>query len=178
MIFTETKLKGAFTIDFEKREDSRGFFARAFCEKELAAKGLETRIVQANCSYNFKKGTMRGMHRQIAPYQEVKIIRCTRGAIWDVIIDLRKDSPTYQQWFGLELSQENHRTLYVPRDFGHGYLTLADHTEVIYFVTEFYQPGAEAGIRWNDPAFNIAWPKNVPITEMTDKDKNFPDYDG
>jgi dTDP-4-dehydrorhamnose 3,5-epimerase len=176
MKFTETKLKGAFLIDFEKQQDSRGFFARAFCEKEFSAQGLETRLVQANCSYNFQKGTLRGMHRQVDPYQEVKIVRCTRGAIWDCIIDLRKDSPTYKQWIGAELSQDNHRTLYVPKDFGHGYLTLTDHAEVTYLVTEYYQPGAESGMRWNDKAFNIQWPQEINLELMTEKDKNWPDY--
>lgn len=178
MIFTETKLKGAFLIDFEKREDSRGFFARAFCEKEFAAKGLETRIVQANASFNHKKGTLRGMHRQIDPYQEVKIIRCTRGAILDVIIDLRPQSPTFKQWIAVELTEDNHKTLYVPKDFGHGYLTLRDKSEVIYFVTQFYQPNSESGLRWNDPAFGIEWPKDVPIVDITDKDRNWPDFKG
>ena len=176
MKFLETKLKGAFLIDFEKREDARGFFARSFCEKEFSAHGLETDIVQANCSYNFKKGTLRGMHRQVDPYQEVKIIRCTRGAIWDCIIDLRKNSPTYKQWIGAELTQDNHRTLYVPKDFGHGYLTLTDHAEVTYLVTQSYQPGSESGLRWNDAAFNIQWPSPPVLELMTDKDKTWPDY--
>lgn len=176
MKFTETKLKGAFIIDFEKREDNRGFFARAFCEKEFAEQGLETHLVQANCSYNLKKGTLRGIHRQVDPYQEVKIIRCTRGAIWDCIVDLRKDSPTYKQWIGLELTQDNHRTLYVPKDFGHGFLTLTDNTEISYLMTEFYQPGSEGGFRWNDKAINIHWPHEINFELMTDKDKNWPDY--
>lgn len=176
MKFVETKLKGAFIIELEKREDARGFFARTFCEKEFTDRGLEGRVAQGNTSYNFKKGTLRGMHRQLAPHQEAKIIRCVRGAIWDVIIDLRKDSATYKQWIGVELSQENYKTLYVPRDFGHGYLTLTDHAELTYLVTGFYHPGSEAGIRWNDPAFKIDWPKDVVITEMTEKDKNFPDF--
>lgn len=176
MKFTETKLKGAFLIDFEKREDNRGFFARAFCKKEFSEQGLETDLVQANCSYNFEKGTLRGMHRQIDPYQEVKIVRCTRGTIWDCIIDLRKDSPTYKQWVGVELSQDNHRTLYVPKDFGHGYLTLTDNSEVTYLVTEYYQPGAETGLRWDDNAFNIQWPQQINLELMTEKDRNWPDY--
>lgn len=176
MKFTETELKGAFTIDFDRREDSRGFFARAFCEKEFAAHGLETRIVQANCSHNRKKGTLRGMHRQVDPYQEVKIIRCTRGAIWDCIIDLRPESPTHKQWIGVELTQDNHRTLYVPKDFGHGYLTLTDDAEVTYLVTQFYQPGAESGLRWDDPAFGIRWPRSVDPELMSEKDRGWPDY--
>jgi dTDP-4-dehydrorhamnose 3,5-epimerase len=178
MKFTETKLKGAFLIDFEKREDNRGFFARAFCQKEFADHGLETEIRQANSSYNFKKGTLRGMHRQVDPYQEVKIIRCTRGAIWDCIIDLRKNSPTYKQWIGAELTQDNHRTLYVPKDFGHGYLTLTDHAEVIYLVTQMYVPNAESGLRWDDPAFGIKWPGQIDLSLMTEKDRTWPDYKG
>lgn len=176
MKFTETNLKGAFIIEFEKREDSRGFFARAFCEKEFADKGLETRIVQANASYNFKKGTLRGMHRQIVPYQEVKMIRCTRGAVYDVIIDLRKNSPTYKQWFGIELTEDNYKMLYIPEDFAHGYLTLKNKSDVIYFVTQFYQPSSESGVRYDDPAFGIKWPPGIETGLMTDKDKNWPDF--
>jgi len=178
MIFTETKLKGAFVIELEKLEDPRGFFARAFCQKEFKEHGLNPNIVQSNVSLNFKKGTMRGMHFQAAPYQEVKMIRCTRGAIFDVIIDLRKNSPTYKRWVSIELTEDNYKMLYIPEDFAHGYLTLKDKSEVIYFVTQFYQPNSEAGVRYNDPAFGIQWPAKVDPRMMTDKDKNWPDYVG
>ena len=176
MIFTETKLKGAFVIELEKLEDPRGFFARAFCQKEFKEHGLNPNIVQSNVSLNFKKGTMRGMHFQAAPYQEVKMIRCTRGAIFDVIIDLRKNSPTYKRWVSIELTEDNYKMLYIPEDFAHGYLTLKDKSEVIYFVTQFYQPNSQSGVRYNDPAFGIQWPKDVGIKTLVDKDKNWPDY--
>ncbi len=176
MIFTEIKLKGAFVIEPEKKEDSRGFFARAFCQKEFKDRGLNSHIAQANVSLNFKKGTLRGMHFQVPPHQEVKMIRCTRGAVYDVIIDLRKNSPTYKQWFGIELTEDNYKTLYIPKDFAHGYLTLKDKSDVIYFMTQFYQPNSESGVRYNDPAFGIQWPPEVKGDLMTDKDKHWPDY--
>lgn len=175
MIFTETKLKGAFVIELEKREDNRGFFARTFCQKEFADHGLETRFVQANMSTNHIKGTLRGMHRQVDPHQEVKVIRCTKGAIFDVIVDLRKDSPTYKQWFGVELTDQNYKMLYVPKDFAHGYLTLSEEAEVTYLVSEFYTPGAESGLRYNDPAFGIEWPAEIKL--ISDKDREWEDYE-
>ena len=155
MKFIETELKGAYIIEIEKLTDQRGFFARSWCQNELEAHGLTARTVQANVSYNHQKGTLRGMHYQIAPYQEAKLIRCTRGAIYDVIIDLRPDSSTYKQWIGEKLTADNYKMLFVPEDFAHGYLTLEDHTEVTYQVTQFYTPGSEKGIRYNDPAFGI-----------------------
>ncbi len=178
MIFTETKLKGAFVIELEKLEDPRGFFARAFCQKEFKEHGLNPNIVQSNVSLNFKKGTMRGMHFQAAPYQEVKMIRCTRGAIFDVIIDLRKNSPTYKRWVSIELTEDNYKMLYIPEDFAHGYLTLKDKSEVIYFVTQFYQPNSQSGVRYNDPIFGIQWPSGMDIRLMVDKDKTWPGYVG
>ena len=175
MIFTETKLPGAYLIDIKKLEDSRGFFARGWCQKEFKEHGLVPRIVQANISYNVRKGTLRGMHYQIAPYGETKLIRCVRGALYDVIIDLRTDSPTYMQWLGVELSAENYQMLYVPEGFGHGFQTLVDNTEATYQVSQFYTPGAEGGIRYNDPAFGIEWPLDVKV--ISDKDKSWADYE-
>ena len=173
---TETNLEGAFVVDLEKREDQRGFFARAFCKEEFEAHGLNGTVVQANVSGNHVKGTLRGMHFQLHPHEEVKMIRCTRGAVYDVIIDLREESPTYKQWLGVELSLANGRLLYVPEGFAHGYLTLEDDSEVFYLVTQFYTPGSESGVRYDDPAFGVEWPAGVPIAVMTDKDRNWPDY--
>lgn len=174
MIFTETKLKGAFILEIKKLEDERGFFGRSWCANELAVHGLKHDIKQSNTSLSLKKGTIRGMHYQNDPFQETKLVRCTRGAIYDVIIDLRKNSPTYKQWVGVELTQDNYKMLYVPEDFAHGFITLEDNCEVSYLVTQFYTPGAEAGIRWDDPAFKIHWPISPII--ISEKDKNHPDY--
>ncbi len=177
MIFREAKLAGAFLIDLEKREDERGFFARAWCEKEFAEHGLATRLVQCNLSYNARAGTLRGMHYQVAPHEETKLVRCFRGAIFDVIIDLRRDSKTYKQWVGVELSEDNGRALYVPEGFAHGYQTLTPDAETFYQVSEFYAPEAERGVRWNDPAFDINWPE-TPERVISQKDSAFPDYEG
>lgn len=174
MIFTPTKLQGAFIIDLKKLEDERGFFARTFCANEFADNNLETKFVQGNTSLSFKKGTLRGMHFQKPPYEEDKLVRCTKGALYDVIIDLRKDSPTYKEWIGVELTENNQRALLVPRGFGHGFITLKDNTEANYLVSQFYTPGAEAGIRYNDPQFEILWPFE-PIV-VSEKDANHPDY--
>ncbi len=175
MIFHRLKLAGAYRIDLEPREDERGFFARAWCQKEFAEHGLETRIVQSNLSYNRYKGTLRGMHYQAPPHEEVKLVRCIRGSIFDVIIDLRPDSPTYRQWVGVELTATNRQMLYVPRGFAHGFQTLEDDTEVFYHVSEFYHPQAERGVRWNDPQFGIAWPA-VEKRIVSVKDQSWPDY--
>lgn len=175
MIFTPTKFKGAFIIDLEKREDDRGFFARTFCLNEFKDQGINIEIRQANTNLSTKKGTIRGMHYQNHPYEEDKIVRCTKGALYDVIIDLRKDSPTYKQWIGVELTEKNHRALLVPKGFAHGFLTLEDNTEANYLVSQFYTPGAESGIRYNDPQFGIEWPIK-PIV-ISDKDANHPDYE-
>ena len=172
MIFTETKLKGAFIIDLENREDDRGFFARSFCAKEFEDHGLKPTVAQCNLSFNHKKGTLRGMHYQIPPAAETKLIRCTQGAIYDVIIDMRPESPTYLQHVGVELTAENRRAFYVPEMFAHGYQALTDGAEVVYQVGEFYTPGYERGLRYNDPFFNIQWP--VEVTEMSEKDQNWP----
>ncbi len=174
MIFTETKLKGAFVIEIKKLEDDRGFFGRSWCANEMKEHGLSSNICQSNTSFSAKKGTLRGMHYQISPYQESKLIRCTRGSILDVIIDLRPDSPTFKQWIGEKLTQDNYKMLYVPEDFAHGFITLEDNCEVTYLVTQFYTPGAERGIRWNDPLFNINWPFE-PIV-ISEKDSNHPNY--
>jgi len=174
MIFTETKLKNAFVIEIQKFEDNRGFFGRTFCQNEFEKFGLNTNVRQANVSFNLKKGTLRGMHYQADPYGEVKLVRCTRGAIYDVIIDVRPDSATYKQWFGVELRADNYMMLYVPEGFAHGFQTLEDNTEVIYQVSQFYTPGSERGIRYDDPAFSIVW--SVEVQVISDKDRNWPDY--
>jgi dTDP-4-dehydrorhamnose 3,5-epimerase len=174
VIFHETNLKGAFVIDIEKLEDHRGFFARAWCQKEFEEHHLVSRIRQANVSYNMTKGTLRGMHYQLSPYEETKLVRCTNGAIYDVIIDLRPVSPTYAQWIGVELTAENYKMLYVPENFAHGFITLKNNTEVTYQVSQFYTPGSERGIRWDDPAFGIDWPIEARV--ISDKDSNWPDY--
>lgn len=176
MIFTETKLTGAFIIELERLEDNRGFFARAWSKSDFEEQGLSSRVVHANLSFNHKKGTLRGMHYQIAPHREVKLVRCTRGAIFDVIVDLRPSSPTFRSWFGVELSADNYRMLYVPKSFAHGYQTLTDDAEVYYQVSEYYHPESERGVRWDDPAFGIEWP--LAVTEISEKDKNHPDFDG
>jgi len=173
MIFTATPLGGAYLIDIERREDERGFFARAWCKQEFEAHGLAARPVQANVSYNKKRGTLRGMHYQIAPHQETKLVRCTRGAIWDVIVDLRPDSPTYRQSIGAELTADNRRMLFVPENFAHGFITLDDDVEVTYQVSQFYSPGAERGFRWNDPALGLHWP--IPVQVISEKDAHWPD---
>lgn len=168
MIFRETSLKGAFLIELEPHSDARGFFARSFCAREFAAHGLKPAVAQCNLSYNHKAGTLRGMHYQLPPAAETKLVRCTRGAIYDVIIDLRPDSDTYLQHFGAELSEENRAALYVPEMFAHGYQALSDGAEVTYQVSEFYTPGMERGLRYDDPAFGIAWP--MPVSVISDKD--------
>ncbi len=159
MIFTKTKLQGAIIIEIEKKGDDRGFFARAWCRKEFEAYGLAFNPVQANIAFSKTKGILRGMHYQIAPYEEAKLIRCIRGVIYDVIIDLRPDSSTYRKWIGVELGADNYKMLYVPKGFAHGYQTLVDNTEVFYQVSQFYSPKSERGVRWDDPAFGIKWPE-------------------
>lgn len=171
MIFTETKLRGAFIIDLERREDSRGFFARGFCQNEFAEHGLKPVIAQANLAFNVKAGTVRGMHFQYPPAAESKLVRCTRGAILDIIVDLRPESPTYLQHVEVELDEDNHRALYVPERFAHGYQALRDKTETSYQVGEFYTPSAEGGILYNDPKLGLTWP--LPVTVVSDKDQAF-----
>jgi dTDP-4-dehydrorhamnose 3,5-epimerase len=176
MIFIETKLKGAYIIELEKIEDKRGFFARAWCQKEFEAKGLTGRVVQTNVSFNKKKGTLRGMHYQIHPYEETKLVRCTRGSIYDVIVDLRPHSTSHKQWVGVELTAKNYKMIYVPEGFAHGFQTLEDKTEVTYQVSQSYTPGAEAGVRYNDSVFRIYWPLGVQV--ISEKDESWADYEG
>lgn len=175
MIFTPTKLPGVLLVDLEKRQDERGYFARAWCEKEFAAQGLP-RFVQTNMSLSVRKGTIRGLHYQEAPYGEAKYIRCIAGAIFDVVVDIRRDSPTYGQWYGIELSADNRRAVFVPEGLPHAYQALTDNAEVIYSTSCFYTPGAERGIRWNDPAFRIDWPISQVI--VSQKDASWPDWKG
>ena len=174
MIFTETKLKGAFIIDIKRLEDERGFFARSWCQNEFEAAGLVPRIVQSNISLNIKKGTVRGMHFQTSPFEETKVVRCTKGVIVDIIVDLRPESPTHKQWISVELTENNHRMLYVPHRFGHGFQTLTETAEVFYQVSQFYSPEHASGVRYNDPAFNIQWP--LEPTTISPNDRNWPDY--
>ncbi len=176
MIFRETALKGAFTIDLDRIEDGRGFFARSWCAKEFEANGLDTGLVQCNVSYNKLQGTLRGMHYQAAPAAEVKVVRCTSGAIHDVIADLRADSPTYKKTFSVLLSAENRRSLYIPKYFAHGFLTLTAETEVLYQMSEYYLPDCARGFRWDDPSFGIYWPGQALV--ISEKDRSYPDYVG
>ncbi len=171
MIFTETTLKGSYLIDLERAEDDRGFFARLWCQREFAAHGLNPNLVQCNVSFNRRKGTLRGMHYQAAPHVEAKLVRCTAGSIYDVILDLRSNSPSYLQWLGVELSAANRRMLYIPEGFAHGFQTLQDDTEVDYQMSDFYHPESVRGWRWNDPAFAIAWPLADPILSARDKNQ-------
>lgn len=175
MKFIETKLKGAFLIDLEKKEDERGFFARFYCEKEYSELGLDTNIVQINNSFSRYKGTLRGIHYQLPPKAETKIVRCIKGSLFDVIVDLRRDSATFLQWFGHELSSGNRTMMYVPKGFGHAFITLEDDTEALYLVTEFYAAECERGIRWNDLSLAIEWPLQPAV--ISDKDKNHPLFD-
>ena len=176
MIFTETKLSGAFLIDLDRREDVRGYFARVFCVEEFRAKGLSPQVAQCSISFNRHKGTLRGMHWQAAPKAEAKLIRVTRGAIHDVIVDLRPDSPTRLQHITAKLSANNGRMLYIPEGFAHGFQTLAEDTEVFYQMTEFFAPECARGARWNDPAFGITWPLPKPV--MNGRDSTWPDFVG
>jgi len=174
VIFTETKLKGAFVIDIEPIEDERGLFARSWCREEFKARGLNSELAQCNISFNNKKGTLRGMHYQKPPHEEAKLVRCTQGAIFDVIIDLRPDSPTRTQWVGKELTAKNRKMFYIPEGFAHGFLTLEDDTEVFYQMSTPYVPASASGIRWNDPVFNINWPEQPKI--ISERDQSYPDF--
>jgi dTDP-4-dehydrorhamnose 3,5-epimerase len=177
MRFTETKLRGAYIIDLEPHEDERGFFARTYCEREFTRLGLTACAAQCNLSYNKKKGTVRGMHYQLEPHAEAKLITCLSGAIYDVIVDLRADSSTYRRWWSTELDSRRPRSmLYVPAGFAHGFQTLDDDTEVFYQMAAFYHPESARGIRWNDPAFDIAWQK-IDLT-ISERDRTFPDFNG
>lgn len=174
MIFTETKISGAFIIEPQPITDERGFFARGWCQQELAEHGLNSNVVQVNLSSNKKRGTLRGMHYQLPPDAETKLVRCTRGALFDVLVDLRPESPTYLQWYGIELTEDNYKMLYVPENCAHGFITLADNTEATYQVTAAYAPGAERGLRYNDPAFGIEWPISIEV--ISQKDRGWADY--
>ena len=172
MIFNSLSLQGAFTIDVEPFEDNRGFFTRIFCEKEFAKHDLVQHFVQANHSGTRGSGVIRGMHFQHMPHGEVKLVKCVQGAIFDVIIDIRKGSPTFLQWFGAELTAENKRMMYVPAGFGHGFQSISDYSEITYMVSNFYNKESEGGIRYNDAAVNISWP--VPVSLVSDKDLKIP----
>jgi len=174
MIFKETKLSGACIIEIERLQDERGYFARSWCRREFEKAGLIANIAQCNVSRTIKKGTLRGMHFQLPPYRETKLVRCTKGAILDVIVDLRPESATHKEWMSIELTEENHTMLYVPQGFGHGFQTLTDHAEVFYEVSEFYSLEHAAGVRYNDPAFHITWP--LEPTVISQKDRSWPDY--
>ena len=175
MVIKPANLAGAYVIEPEKKEDFRGYFARLFCEQEFASHGLETRISQCSISYNKKKGTLRGMHYQVAPFEEVKLVRCSRGAIFDVIVDLRRNSPTFKRYFALELNDRNGRVLYVPVGFAHGFQTLVDETEVSYQMTQFYSAAHARGVRWNDPAFGIPCPEDTRT--ILGRDQEYPDFE-
>ena len=175
MKFIKTKLEGAFIIEPELVKDERGFFARLWCQKEFAKHGLNRNLAQISIAFNQKKGTVRGMHFQKSPYKEAKLVRCTSGAIYDVIIDLRPASKTYKQWVSVEITSKSYKMIYVPEGFAHGYQTLEDNTEVIYHMSEFFTPEYYSGVRWNDPVFNIKWPYTEKII-ISDKDKSYPNF--
>ena len=173
MIFSKTKLKGAYVLEIERREDERGFFGRTYCQHEFETHGIDFNIVQSNVSYNKKMATLRGLHAQLSPYKESKLVRCSTGSIYDVIVDMRKNSSTYLQWYGTELTAYNYKMMYIPEGFAHGYITLQDETEVVYQMSQYYTPVAEIGFRWDDPAFNIHWPLMPEIISVKDKSYTF-----
>ncbi len=175
MRFTETEIRGAFILDAEQIADERGFFARTWARDEFEAHGLNPDLAQCNLSYNHRAGTVRGMHWQAAPHAETKLVRCTQGGLYDVVVDLRPDSPTYLRWVGVELTAENRRALYIPEGCGHGFQTLEDATEVLYMITEYYTPAAARGMRWNDPAINVAWP--LDMTVISERDAHYPPFE-
>ena len=174
MIFEETPLRGAWVIEMEKLQDSRGFFARSYCQREFSDHGLNPKVAQCNVSYNTASRTLRGMHYQVAPHEEAKLVRCTAGAIHDVIVDLRPDSRTRGQHFGIRLDAVNRRMLFVPEGFAHGFLTLEDDSEIFYQMSEFYDPEGSRGIRWDDPRFGIRWPAEPRV--ISERDRSYPDY--
>jgi dTDP-4-dehydrorhamnose 3,5-epimerase len=175
MIFQDTKLRGILEIHVEPKSDERGFFARTWCKKESEENGLNSRLVQCSVSFNTRKGTLRGMHYQIPPHAEAKLVRCTRGAIFDVVIDLRTASQTYRDWVAVVLTADKRNMVYVPEGCAHGFLTLADNTEVFYQMSEFYSPGSARGVRWNDPAFQIVWPAAIEV--ISERDRSYPDFE-
>jgi dTDP-4-dehydrorhamnose 3,5-epimerase len=174
MLFTQTSLKDAYIIEPERVEDDRGYFARTWCQQEFVQHGLDSELSQCNISFNHKQGTVRGMHLQLLPFAETKLVRCTQGAMYDVIVDLRADSPTFQQWTAIELTADNLRALYVPKGFAHGFQTLMDDTSVFYQMSGFYHPEHARGFRWNDSTFKIDWP--LPVKVIADRDRDYPDY--
>jgi dTDP-4-dehydrorhamnose 3,5-epimerase len=174
MIFHPTKLAGVVEVHLDPRNDERGFFARSWCEREFASQGLNPRLVQCDVSFNAKKGTMRGMHYQAEPYAEAKLVRCTQGVIYDVAVDLRVQSPTFKQWVGTVLSAENRHMLFIPEGCAHGFLTLADNTEVFYQMSEYYHPESARGVRFDDPAFQISWPEKIEM--ISERDGTYPDF--
>ncbi|MEO1084245.1 MAG: dTDP-4-dehydrorhamnose 3,5-epimerase [Acidobacteriota bacterium] len=176
MIFRELEIAGAYLIEPERKEDRRGFFARTYCRLELEERGLDPTLVQCNVSVNKERGTVRGMHWQAEPYEEIKMVRCTAGAIYDVILDVRPDSPSYKRHVGVELTRENRHALYIPAGCAHGFQSLEDDSEVFYQMSEFYYPDQARGVRWDDPAFDISWP--LPISVISDKDRVYPDFEG
>ncbi len=174
MIFKKTKLNDVYIIKIEPKVDERGFFARSWCKKEFSDQGLESNYVQTNLSFNKSKGTLRGMHYQVEPYGEVKLVRCLKGSIYDVVIDLRKESSTYLGWMGVELDDKNRDMLYIPKGFAHGFLTLKDDTEIFYQMSEYYKPTAVSGLRYDDPKFNISWP--IAIKQIAEKDNDWQNF--
>ncbi|HXF97252.1 MAG TPA: dTDP-4-dehydrorhamnose 3,5-epimerase [Gaiellaceae bacterium] len=176
MIFRETLLPGAWIVEAEPVEDERGFFARIWDAREFEERGLNGRLVQCSISFNRREGTLRGLHYQAPPHEEAKLVRCTRGAIFDVAVDLRRDSPTFGRWVGVELTEENRRALYIPEGCAHGFLTLVDGCEILYQISEFYAPEAARGVRWDDPAFGVRWPAEVRV--INERDRTYPDFEG
>ncbi len=174
MIFQETEIPGVMAVHLNRIADQRGFFARSWCQEEFEKAGINARLVQCSISYNPRKGTLRGMHFQVAPHAEAKLVRCTMGTIYDVIVDLRVDSPTYKKWMGINLTAENRDLIYIPEGCAHGFLTLEDKCEVFYQISEFYHAEAARGVRWNDPAFGIDWPAEPQL--MSDRDRDYPDF--
>jgi dTDP-4-dehydrorhamnose 3,5-epimerase len=172
MIFTESPILGAYVVELEQLTDERGFFARTYCAEQFAARGLGPELRQCSVSYNARKGTLRGLHYQGAPHEEHKLVRCTAGAIYDVIVDIRASSPTYRHWFGAELTADNRRSLFIPAGIAHGFVTLTDHAEVYYMISVAHAPESSRGFRWNDPAFAIAWP--LAPTVISARDANYP----
>lgn len=175
MIFAEAGLPGVYEVQIELKPDERGFFARTWCRNEFASKALDTQLVQCSLSYNTKKGTLRGMHFQASPHAETKLVRCTKGSIYDVVLDLRQESQAYRRWIGVVLSADKRNALYVPKGCAHGFLTLEDDTEIFYQMSDFYDAGSSRGVRWNDPAFGIVWPTKVEM--ISSRDANYPDFE-
>jgi dTDP-4-dehydrorhamnose 3,5-epimerase len=174
MIVQDTKLRGVVEIQIEPKPDERGFFARTWCQKEFSENGLNPRLIQCSVSFNIRKGTLRGMHYQTPPHAEAKLVRCTRGAVYDVVVDLRPESCTYKEWIAVVLTADKRNMVYVPEGCAHGFLTLADDTEILYQMSECYDPGSARGVRWNDPAFQIVWPDSVQV--ISERDRTYPDF--